>query len=67
MLNRSSNKMPCENYLFEDYLLKTCIEGNFQESLFQEGVFRRRGYVLYPVTGENGRVREPIPDSFNVE
>jgi hypothetical protein len=30
--------MPCENYLFEDYLLKTCIEGNFQESRVQEEV-----------------------------
>jgi len=27
MLNKSINEEACENYLFKDYLLKTCIEG----------------------------------------
>jgi len=43
MLNKSINEEACENYLFKDYLLKTCIEGNFQESRVQEGVLGKVG------------------------
>ncbi len=39
MLNESINKEACENYLFEDYPLKACMEGLFSGSRVQEGVF----------------------------
>jgi len=34
----SIGKAVCENYLFENYSLKSCNTGGFQESLFQEEV-----------------------------
>jgi hypothetical protein len=42
-------KKSCENYLFEDYLLKACIKGGFSEF----GISGRRTQGDYPKIGRN--------------
>ena len=46
MLNKSTNKKACENYLFKDYLV--VLQNKKGESMFQEGIRAFSGEIHPP-------------------